>query len=210
MGAMGCERDRLLVLAGQHLGLRISELLSLRVKAVATGFTPKAEVSVPRKRLKGGRSGRSGLHGRSIPVHPDLAVAIERYLANYPGGSPGPDSFLFPSRKGYNRPISHRHAWRVMKEAAASAGINADRVSTHSLRKSFARDIYEASGHDIRATQALLGHTEVETTVKYIEPDQARLKDLVLGLPSKGAPVSLFGHKLIPARAPVAPLRLTP
>jgi site-specific recombinase XerD len=72
--------------------------------------------------------------------------------------------------------------------AAVAGGLNADRISTHSLRKTFAAEIFEASGHDLRATQALLGHTEIETTIRYIEPDQSRLNALVRNLPSRVRP----------------------
>ena len=188
LGALDSERDRLLLLAGQHLGLRISELLSLKVRTVANGITPKAEITVARRKLKGGKSGRKGLHGRSIPLQPDLASAIAHYLANFPAGEAAPDAFLFQSRKGANQPITHKHAWKILKMAAVAGGLNADRISTHSLRKTFAAEIFEASGHDLRATQALLGHTEIETTIRYIEPDQSRLNALVRNLPSRVRP----------------------
>jgi site-specific recombinase XerD len=190
LNALGRERDRLLVLAGQHLGLRISELLSLRVRMVANGLVPKREITIARRQLKGGKSGRKGLHGRTIPVHPDLASAIAHYLANFPAGLATPDSFLFPSREGLNRPITSVQAWRVLKRAAVAGGLDADRISTHTLRKTFAHEVYEASGHDLRATQALLGHTEIETTVKYIEPEQDHLNKLVLGLASRVRPAA--------------------
>jgi len=189
------QRDRLFVLAGQHLGMRISELLSLKVGTVAIGMLPKDEITIARRKLKGGKSGRKGLHGRTIPVHPDLASALAIYLADFPGGPPAPDSYLFPSRKGFNRPIGIHRAWHIMKVAAMEGGLNADRISTHSLRKSFAAAIYEASGHDLRATQELLGHTEVETTVKYIEPNKERLAGLVRNMASrsKAAPPPVPG-----------------
>lgn len=182
------ERDRLLILAGQHLGLRISELLSLTVAAVAIGLRPKSEIKITRGKLKGGKGGAKGLHGRTIPIQADLASAIAHYLANFPAGAPRPDSFLFPSRNGFNQPITNKHAWRILKQAARTAGLNADRISTHSLRKTFAAEIYDASGHDLRATQILLGHREIETTVSYIEPDRDRLDALVRNLSSRIRP----------------------
>jgi site-specific recombinase XerD len=192
IAALKSDRDRLLVLSGQHLGLRISELLSLKIGMVANGAVPKDTIMVPRRSLKGGKARRRGLHGRSIPVHSDLASAIAFYLATMSAKSMSdPTCFLFPSRKGINRPMGARHAWRIIKTAARAAGLETDRISTHSLRKTFAAEVYGASGHDLRACQVCLGHTDIGTTIKYIEPDAQRMADLVRNLPSRiasGAP----------------------
>jgi site-specific recombinase XerD len=207
IGALSCDRDRLLVLAGQHLGLRISELLSLTVGMVANGLTPKSEITVPRRSLKGGRSRRRvRLHSRTIPVHPDLASAFALYLTTFPRCQmPAPDSYLFGSQKGTNQPMGPKSVWRILKAAAKAGGLNADRISTHSLRKTFASEMYEASGHDLRACQVCLGHSDIGSTVKYIEPDAQRLADLVRGLPSRVRP-ALAAHALgsLPASQAVA------
>ncbi len=197
IAALGCDRDRLLVLAGQHLGLRISELLSLKVGMVANGLTPKNEIHVPRRSLKGGRSRRKvRLHSRTIPVHPDLASAFALYLANFPGGEvPTQDKYLFGSQKGTNKPMGPKSAWRILKTAALAAGLNADRISTHTLRKTFAATIYKASHYDLCALRDCLGHADISSTVRYIEPDAQRLTDLIRGLPSRARP-ALAAHAL--------------
>jgi integrase/recombinase XerD len=197
LGALGCDRDRLLVLAGQHLGLRISELLSLKVGMVANGLTPKSEITVPRRSLKGGRSrSRVRMHSRTIPVHPDLASAFALYLSNFPKSQvPAPDTYLFGSQKGTNQAMGPKSAWRILKSAAKAGGLNADRISTHSLRKTFASEMYEASGHDLRACQVCLGHSDIGSTVKYIEPDAQRLANLIRGLPSRARP-AVAAHAL--------------
>ncbi len=187
--ALRCDRDRLLVLAGQHLGLRISELLSLTVGMVANGLTPKSEISIPRRNLKAGRSRRKG-HGRTLPVHLDLRSSIALYLSNFPGGGvPSPEAYLFPSREGGpNSPLGARQAWYIIKKTAVAAGLDATRISTHSLRKTYASELYEHSGHDLRACQICLGHSDIGSTIKYIEPDRDRLNALILSLPSRVAP----------------------
>jgi integrase len=189
IGALRCDRDRLLVLAGQHLGLRISELLSLTVGMVANGLTPRSEITIPRRNFKGSKRYR-GIHGRTIPTHSDLRSALAFWLANFPGGQPAPNQFLFPSRKGSNQPIGPRQAWCAIKTAALAAGLDASRISTHSLRKTFARELYELSGHDIRACQVCLGHADgdLRSTVRYLEPDAKRCADLVRSLPSRLTP----------------------
>jgi len=66
--------------------------------------------------------------------------------------------------------------------ACEACGIDATRVSTHSLRKTFARRIYVASGHDLITTQRLMGHTSPLTTSRYLETNSDELDRLVLTL----------------------------
>lgn len=204
IAALGCDRDRMIVLAGQHLGLRISELLSLKVGMVATGGVPKSEIVVPRRNLKGGRSRRRiRLRSRTIPVHPDLASAFAIYLANFPRGRvPTPDTYLFRSQKGTNKPMGPKSAWRILKTAAKAASLNADRISTHTLRKTFAAKIYEASHYDLCALRDCLGHADISSTVRYVEPDAQRVADLIRGLPSRARP-AVAAHAL--GSLPAAP-----
>lgn len=175
-------RDRVMFCAGRRLGLRISELLALRVKHVANGRIPRAEIAIPRRCLKGGRAKGSKVSGRSLPICDELAALLADYLSCFQTKDLFPDAVLFPSRKGRNKPISSGQAWRILKKAAADAGLDTTRISTHTLRKSFARDVYDASGHDLHATQLLLGHRNISTTVQYLDADRDRLAALVRGL----------------------------
>lgn len=131
-----------------------------------------------------------------VPVHPDLASAFALYLSNFPKSQvPAPDTYLFGSQKGTNQAMGPKSAWRILKSAAKAGGLNADRISTHSLRKTFASEMYEASGHDLRACQVCLGHSDIGSTVKYIEPDAQRLANLIRGLPSRARP-AVAAHAL--------------
>lgn len=168
-------------MAGSHLGLRISEILALQVRHFMDGIQPKHEMVLSRRHIKGGKGSRTRVRNRIISIHPDLAAAVAAHVHEFPC-SVTPYTYLFPSRKGVNRPISRIHAWRILKEAAQSAGVPAERVSTHSLRKGFAHAVYEASGHDLLATKELLGHANIETTIKYLENDRSRLSEIVRGL----------------------------
>lgn len=194
------ERDQLLFLAGQYTGLRISELLSLTVGQVsAGGLRYKSEIVVGRNALKGGTGRyRRRVTSRAIPMHPDLGGLILAYLSSYPGGFPKLTAPLFPSRKGDGKPIGRKYVWKLYKDSAVSAGINADRISTHSTRKTYSLEIYKASGHDPIAVQRLLGHASLNTTVKYLEPDEDRLKSLVLGLRNRSAAPAQPTRAIIP------------
>jgi site-specific recombinase XerD len=80
-------------------------------------------------------------------------------------GIPLPERWLFPSRKTAGRPITTRHLNRLFHEAADAAGSKKG-VTLHTLRHSFATHLLEDKTH-IRTIQALLGHTKIDTTVRY-------------------------------------------
>jgi integrase len=85
-----------------------------------------------------------------------------------------PGKFLFPSRRNRDRCISTRQYSRLVSEWIASIGLDANRFGTHSLRRTKATLIYRRTGN-LRAVQLLLGHTKIESTVRYlgIEVDDA-------------------------------------
>ena len=81
--------------------------------------------------------------------------------------------YLFPGR-GEERHLSVRQYSRIVKGWASCIGLEESRYGTHSLRRTKATLIYKRT-KNIRAIQLLLGHTKLESTVKYlgIEVDDA-------------------------------------
>ncbi len=176
-------RDRLLFLLGVHSGFRIHELLSARVGDVWKENRPATELTIARRQLKGGASASARrIRSRTTPLHPTVQAAIRVYVQERFGAQPvRPDEFLFKSRKGPNTAITPRHAWRIIKEAARAAGFP-ERVATHSMRKTFARAIYDRSGHDLILTQRALDHRSVVTTSRYLESTADDVAAAILGL----------------------------
>lgn len=82
--------------------------------------------------------------------------------------------FLFRGRKGSNRCLTTRQYARLVSGWAASCGLDPSHFGTHSLRRTKATMIYKRTGN-LRAVQLLLGHTKIESTVRYlgIEIDDA-------------------------------------
>jgi integrase len=82
--------------------------------------------------------------------------------------------FLFQVRRGNGRCLSTRQYARLLSEWIASIGLDPALFGTHSLRRTKATLIYRRTGN-LRAVQLLLGHTKVESTVRYlgIEVDDA-------------------------------------
>jgi integrase len=82
--------------------------------------------------------------------------------------------FLFASRRKRNHSMSTRQYARLVDSWVASIGLDPTRYGTHSLRRTKASLIYRRTGN-LRAVQLLLGHTKIESTVRYlgIEVDDA-------------------------------------
>jgi len=97
--------------------------------------------------------------------------AIDDYL-RAAGKKPG--QFMFAGRRGPDRSISTRQYARLVSEWVASIGLDSNLFGTHSLRRTKATLIYRRTGN-LRAVQLLLGHTKIESTVRYlgIEVDDA-------------------------------------
>ena len=92
------------------------------------------------------------------------------------------DEYLFKSREGGNRPLHHSQAHRILVQACEECGIDTTRVSTHSLRKTFVRSVYDAYGHDIIRTMKVVQHSSPVIAARYLENTESELDDLVLGL----------------------------
>jgi integrase len=78
--------------------------------------------------------------------------------------------------------MNRSQAFRVLVDACVACGIDTTRISTHSLRKTFVRRVYAASGNDLIRTQRAVGHSSPITTARYLETDAADLDRLVLTL----------------------------
>ena len=76
-------------------------------------------------------------------------------------------SYLFPSRSKHDDHISTRQYARIVKSWFALIGLSPDEYGTHSLRRTKATLIYKRT-HNLRAVQLLLGHTKLESTVRYL------------------------------------------
>ena len=84
------------------------------------------------------------------------------------------EQFLFPSRVSQSPHLSTRQYSRIVGTWIASIGLNPAAYGTHSLRCTKATLIYRRT-KNLRAVQLLLGHTKLESTVRYlgIEVDDA-------------------------------------
>ena len=84
------------------------------------------------------------------------------------GGTLG--DFVFPSRVGHADHVSTRQYARLVDEWVTGIGLLRQNYGTHSLRRTKASIIYKQTGN-LRAVQILLGHTKIESTVRYLGID---------------------------------------
>lgn len=165
-------RARLLVTMGWLTGLRLSEILKLRVDSVCRDGELREMLGVAPRNMKGGRGPT-----RWIPILPELQRALACHLGHLRRRfEVTADMPLFISRNSgpdeTHQPLGREAARRVLNRVFAAAGIEDDgRLGSHTLRKTWSKKVYEAGGNDIMLLKAALNHQDVATTQRYLEPD---------------------------------------
>ena len=167
-------RNRGLFMIGVSTGGRISELLSLQISDVYQNGRPVTDLLYSKSIVKGGEV------SRAVPVNRDGRQAIDDLIGWHIDayGMTEKSRPLFPSRNGQGQKrMSRRTAHDVLKNAFEAAGLNGH-LATHSLRKSFARRLYDRTG-DIFAVQEMLGHKAVATTQQYLGVNYASVREAI-------------------------------
>ena len=141
-------RDYLLFVAGINTGLRISDLLKLRV------FDVKDKSHIEFRETKTGKNKR-------FYINPILKTCFDNYIQNMTS-----DSFLFCSRKGKNKPITRVQAYKIINDAVKATGL-CDKIGTHTLRKTFGYWHYQQF-KDIAVLQDIFNHSAPSVTLRYI------------------------------------------
>jgi integrase len=155
-------RDQALFLLGVKSGFRISELLSLRVRDVSQHGRMVERVTVQRRHTK------KKIEGRTVVLHPDAKAALADWLMRLQQmAEMTPQTYVFQSRKGLNRPIGKIHAWKILHEAVITNELTG-KIGTHAMRKTFANRVYHQLNHDLMKTQRAMGHKNINSTVAYL------------------------------------------
>lgn len=168
-------RDRALFVMGIKTGLRISELLSLRVGDVLQHDRVAEAVYIARRNIK------KKIEGRVVPLHEEARVVLADLIEDLAGrGYASADLPLFQSNKG-RRSISRKHAHRVLVAAFKMNELDG-KVACHSMRKTFAANIYKRAAGDLVKTQKALGHKSINSTISYLACDEAEVNQLILAV----------------------------
>lgn len=165
-------RDRMLWTLGLKTGLRISELLSLKIKDVYLHDKVSDWVTVSKANTKG------KAESKTFPLTDSAKEAVKVYLESL--SCFDPNDSLFRSTQD-NKAITRIRAHTVLKDAFNSLELTG-KLSTHVMRKGFAHRVHEALGRDILKTQKAMAHKSLSSTASYLSVNEEEVNGAILGL----------------------------
>lgn len=144
-------RNYMLFVIGINTGLRISDILTLKVSDV------RDRTHIVIKEIKRKKDRRFLVNGQ-------LREEINRYVEDMKD-----EQFLFDSRNGDNKAITRQQAYNILNKAAEVVGI--EEVGTHTLRKTFGYWHYKQN-KDVALLQDIFQHSAPSVTLRYIGINQ--------------------------------------
>lgn len=158
------ERDYVLFMFGIYTGLRISDILKLRVRDVRE----KDYVYI--------RENKTGKEKR-FPINAELKPIIVNYIQGKKDFE-----YLFKSPNFPNKAISRQQAYNILSEAGKAFGLSS--IGTHTLRKTFGYHMYQQT-HDAVTIKDILNHSHLSETLRYIGINQDNKDKAIMGLSFK-------------------------
>lgn len=159
------ERNRTILEVMYSCGLRVSELVTLKISDL---FFEEGFIRVIGK----------GNKERFVPIHYQAQKYITTYIneiRNHIKPLKGFNDTLFLNRRG--KSLSRQMIFTILKNLASDIGLK-KKISPHTLRHSFATHLLK-NGADLRAIQQMLGHESITTTEVYVHLDKTYLKEVV-------------------------------
>ncbi len=140
-------RNYIIFIIGINTGLRISDILKLRVMDVRNKQSIILKESKTRK-------------SRNIKINKVLRKELRLYCS-------GKDSheYIAKSRNGINRPITRDQAYKILREVSEMFGL--EHIGTHTLRKTFGYHFYSQT-KDIGSLRIILGHSSETSVLRYL------------------------------------------
>lgn len=159
-------RNKMLFIIGINVGIRGSDLRTLQWSFF---FEENVNGNLKFRDFYTLQPMKQRKQKKYVKLHFNQAVrqAILNYVEEYP--IENLNDYLFASRKG-DEPINVRSLWRIIKEAAAEAGIQQN-IGSHSLRKTFGKFIYDNAENKTEVLvllQSIFNHSSPSVTAKYI------------------------------------------
>ena len=140
-------RNYLMFILGIHTGLRISDILNLKVSDVR---------DKERIRLKEKKTGKE----KTFPIPEAVKPLIQEYVKGKDN-----EDYLFKSREGKNKPITRFQAYILLNNRGKAVGLSG--IGTHTLRKTFGYHHYKKF-KDVALLMNIFNHSSPSVTMKYI------------------------------------------
>ena len=159
------ERNRTILETLYSCGLRVSELITLKISDL---FFDEGFIRVIGK----------GNKQRFVPIHYNAQKYISVYISdirNHITPQKGFEDTVFLNRRG--KGITRQMIFIILKDLATKIELT-KKISPHTLRHSFATHLLK-NGADLRAIQQMLGHESITTTEVYVHLDKSYLKEVV-------------------------------
>lgn len=160
-------RDYCLFVLGINSGLRISDLLKLRISDISERGKIKDRIRLREKKTN---------KFKDFPLSNSTKAALKEYLKTRKYNEDEP---LFISRKNKGF-LLRQQAYKIINDVAKSVGIK-EKIGTHTLRKTFGYHAYN-NGYDIALIQKLFNHSSPSVTLRYIGITQDEMDNVYLSL----------------------------
>ncbi|OGO79471.1 MAG: hypothetical protein A2Y23_07120 [Clostridiales bacterium GWB2_37_7] len=164
-------RYYLLFVVGCNTGLRIGDILKLKVSDLITGERRAIKKHLVVNEQKTGKL-------RQIAINNSIQKAFKLYLAQY---NPSAEDYLFESRKGVHMPISCTQAYRILNAAASDCKIDIN-FGTHTMRKTWGYWTYKTTGNNLGLVMEMLNHSSPSITLRYIGITQEQKDDTYMSV----------------------------
>jgi integrase len=152
------ERNYIMFLCGIYTGLRISDILKLKVSDVKN----KNYIS-----LREQKTGKQ----KTFEINPVLKREITSYIVDK-----DPDDYLIKSREDYNKPLTRSMAYKIMQEVADKFSLEC--IGCHTLRKTFGYHFYQQT-KDVVTLMKIFNHSHPNVTLRYIGIEQESINKAI-------------------------------
>jgi len=159
-------RDKALMSLGFCTGYRISELLRIRISDVATVTNTTIHVfdAVNVRKTKNGT-------GRAVRLNSTAKKALFDLVKHLLNKGANVNCVLFGRHAVITQAVTRQYANILIKKLAETANIFMAKISSHTMRKTFSKEMFRLLNRDIFKLQHALGHKSINSTIRYIAFD---------------------------------------
>ena len=172
-------RNELLFIFGINVGLRISDILKLKIEDLVKSNVKTVRDYVIITEKKTGKT-------KKFYIGDIVKKVIENYIKEL--YNLDVNNYVFQSRKGENMPITRQRAYRILNNAAEMIGIVeknengviiSGEIGTHTLRKTFGYHAYQ-NGSSLELLMDIFNHSSKSQTLRYIGITEEQKKEVYL------------------------------